>query len=50
MHTTQFSRDTGKAGLGVRVSTGYGDGMYPVYAEYCENSIFGDRRIARVLN
>jgi hypothetical protein len=39
----QFHYDLGHAGLGVVVSTGYGDGVYPVYAE------FGDEgRIARV--
>jgi hypothetical protein len=29
----QFNYDGGGAGLGVAVSTGYGDGEYPVYAE-----------------
>jgi hypothetical protein len=28
----QFNYDAGHAGLGVVVSTGYGDGMYPVVA------------------
>lgn len=28
---TQFNYDIGHAGLGVVVSTGYGDGEYPVY-------------------
>ena len=30
----QFKDDDGKAGLGVCVSTGYGDGLYPVFVEY----------------
>jgi hypothetical protein len=30
----QFHYDLGHAGLGVVVSTGYGDGVYPVYAEF----------------
>lgn len=30
----QFNYDMGHAGLGVVVSTGYGDGCYPVYAEF----------------
>lgn len=30
----QFNYDLGHAGLGVVVSTGYGDGVYPVYAEF----------------
>lgn len=29
----QFNFDRGHAGLGVAVSTGYGDGCYPVYVE-----------------
>lgn len=39
----QFDYDLGHAGLGVVVSTGYGDGVYPVYAEFSD-----DGRIARV--
>jgi len=39
----QFCYDLGHAGLGMVVSTGYGDGTYPVYAEVNE-----DGRIARV--
>jgi hypothetical protein len=39
----QFHYDLGHAGLGVVVSTGYGDGVYPVYAEFNEEG-----RIARV--
>lgn len=30
---TQFHYNKGHAGLGVCVSTGYGDGCYPVYVE-----------------
>src|SRR5271168_4132582 len=30
----QFNYDLGHAGLGVVVSTGYGDGTYPVYARF----------------
>lgn len=30
----QFRYDRGHKGLGVCVSTGYGDGSYPVYAEF----------------
>ena len=32
--TKQFDYDLGHSGLGVVVSTGYGDGVYPVYAEF----------------
>ncbi len=39
----QLDYDLGHPGLGVVVSTGYGDGVYPVYAEFSE-----DGRIARV--
>jgi hypothetical protein len=39
----QFNYDLGHAGLGVVVSTGYGDGIYPVFAEFNE-----DGRIAGV--
>ena len=39
----QFDYDLGHPGLGVVVSTGYGDGTYPVYAEFNE-----DGRIAKV--
>jgi hypothetical protein len=39
----QFHYDLGHPGLGVVVSTGYGDGEYPVYAEFNEEG-----RIARV--
>jgi hypothetical protein len=40
----QFHYDLGHPGLGVVVSTGYGDGVYPVYAELNEEG-----RVARVL-
>jgi len=33
----------GHAGVGVVSSTGYGDGVYPVYAEILEDTEFGDR-------
>jgi hypothetical protein len=39
----QFSYDLGHPGLGLVVSTGYGDGVYPVFAEFNEEG-----RIARV--
>jgi len=39
----QFHYDLGHPGLGVVVSTGYGDGTYPVFAEFNENG-----RIAKV--
>jgi hypothetical protein len=39
----QFTFDLGHAGLGMVVSTGYGDGTYPVYAEFNEEG-----RIAKV--
>jgi hypothetical protein len=39
----QFHYDLGHPGLGVVVSTGYGDGTYPVYAEFTEGG-----RVARV--
>lgn len=39
----QFNYDLGHAGLGIVVSTGYGDGLYPVYAEFNEEG-----RIAKV--
>jgi len=41
--TTQFNFKQGFAGLGVAVSTGWGDGMYPVYVEYSDEG-----RIAKV--
>jgi len=31
--TTKFNYDMGHEGLGVCVSTGYGDGTYPVYVD-----------------
>lgn len=39
----QFNYDLGQPGLGVAVSTGYGDGVYPVYAALTEEG-----HIARV--
>lgn len=39
----QFNYDLGHAGLGMVVSTGYGDGVYPVYAEFNDEG-----RIAKV--
>jgi hypothetical protein len=39
----QFCYDLGHPGLGVVVSTGYGDGVYPVYAEFNDEG-----RIAKV--
>jgi len=38
----QFNYKMGHEGLGVLVSTGYGDGVYPVYAE------FKDGRVSKV--
>jgi hypothetical protein len=43
----QFNYDMGHAGLGVCVSTGYGDGSYPVYAEIIKDRVWG-RRIKSV--
>jgi hypothetical protein len=37
--TQQFNYEMGHAGLGVLVSTGYGDGCYPVYAEIEDNRV-----------
>lgn len=39
----QFNYDLGHPGLGVVVSTGYGDGVYPVFAEFNDEG-----RVARV--
>ena len=39
----QFEYDLGHPGLGIVVSTGYGDGTYPVYAEFND-----DGRVAKV--
>ena len=41
--SAQFRFEHGHIGLGVAVSTGWGDGMYPVYVEYSEGG-----RIAKV--
>lgn len=35
----QFNYDLGHAGLGVVVSTGYGDGVYPVFIETEDNRV-----------
>lgn len=35
--TKQFDYDLGHPGLGVVVMTGYGDGVYPVFAEFDEH-------------
>jgi hypothetical protein len=35
----QFCYDLGHPGLGVVVSTGYGDGLYPVYAEFNDDGL-----------
>lgn len=37
--TQQYNYNLGHAGLGVLVSTGYGDGCYPVYAEIEDNRV-----------
>ena len=42
--TTQFNFKQGHTGLGVCVSTGWGDGMYPVYIERSEEG-----RVAKVV-
>jgi hypothetical protein len=39
----QFPYDLGHRGLGIVVSTGYGDGLYPVFAEFNDEG-----RIAKV--
>jgi hypothetical protein len=39
----QFNYDLGHPGLGVCVSTGYGDGTYPVFAEISDEGKFGLR-------
>lgn len=41
--TAQWNYRMGHPGLGVSVESGYGDGVYPVYATYTE-----DGRIAKV--
>ncbi len=38
----------GHAGVGVVVRTGFGDGVYPVYARYVADDICGGRRVAEV--
>lgn len=45
----QFNYDRGHKGLGVCVSTGYGDGGYPVQVRYTQDKVFGGKpRIAEV--
>ena len=39
----QFNYDIGHPGLGVAVSTGHGDGVYPVFAEFDDQG-----RVAKV--
>jgi len=39
----QFNYDLGHKGLGVCVSTGYGDGTYPVYIEMIKDEQWGER-------
>ena len=43
----QFNYNIGSPGLGVCVSTGLGDGFYPVYAEIVTDKVFG-RRIGSI--
>ena len=50
--TTQFSYKRGHPGLGVCVSSGYGDGVYPVYATFKDGRVqsvrvvfFGDDEV-----
>jgi hypothetical protein len=38
-----FNHDLGHEGLGVVVSTGYGDGTYPVYVKYIDDRDWGKR-------
>ena len=40
---TQFNYNKGHEGLGVCVSTGFGDGSYPVFAEISDEGDFGKR-------
>ena len=42
-HSTSFNFDMGHEGLGVCVSSGYGDGLYPVYAQISDEGKFGKR-------
>lgn len=35
-------------GLGIEISSGYGDGTYPVYVKYMKDDLFGDDRDIRV--
>lgn len=43
--THQFNYDLGHPGLGVCVSTGYGDGTYPVYAKFTDEGHVAEVRI-----
>lgn len=43
----QLNFDAGHAGVAVVSSTGYGDGLYPVYAHYSETDDWG-KRITRL--
>jgi len=38
-----FEHDKGHEGLGVAVSSGYGDGFYPVVADIVDTGEFGER-------
>jgi hypothetical protein len=38
-----------RAGFGVSLMTGRGDGLYPVYAEYHDHKTLFGRRIARIV-
>lgn len=42
---TQFDHALGYPGLGVVVSTGYGDGVYPIYVKYDEDGTVTEARI-----
>jgi hypothetical protein len=42
-YARQFNYDLGHAGLGVVVSTGFGDGVYPVYAKISDEGEWGKR-------
>tara|TARA_R110002020_G_scaffold447867_1_gene660372 strand:- start:1793 stop:2152 length:360 start_codon:yes stop_codon:yes gene_type:complete len=41
----QFNYDIGRAGLGVCVSTGYGDGCYPVLAKFNDEGRIAEVKI-----
>jgi len=46
-HAGQLNYESGRPGVAVVSSTGYGDGFYPVYAHYEETEDWG-KRIARL--